>query len=244
MRRFGTWLLLEPDEVEPYLDARARARAARRRRSRRATSPRGSPSRRAPVKAAILDQRTVAGVGNIYADEALWRARIHPLREARSLDAAEVRALHRAVRRALELGIARQGSTLSRLRAAERRAGRDAGRVQGLRPRGRAVRPLRDADRADRRRAAAGTWYCPSCQVSPYADRARPRAAVAVEAHELGVAADRRSSTRICGTVQLPVSPSAGSGTRVVVEADLVVATERASSSAFARSQKPHQRVV
>ena len=35
--------------------------------------------RRAPVKAALLDQRTVAGVGNIYADEALWRARIHPL---------------------------------------------------------------------------------------------------------------------------------------------------------------------
>ena len=120
--------------------------------SRRARSRRGSRAGACAVKTAILDQRTVAGVGNIYADEALWRARIHPLREARSLDAAEVRALHRAIRRALELGIARQGSTLSDYRQPNGAAGRDAGRVQGLRPRGRAVRPLRDADRAHRRR--------------------------------------------------------------------------------------------
>jgi formamidopyrimidine-DNA glycosylase len=64
------------------------------------------------VKVAILDQRTVAGVGNIYADEALWRARVHPLREARSLDAREVQALHRSIRRVLERGIERQGATL------------------------------------------------------------------------------------------------------------------------------------
>ena len=69
-------------------------------------------TRRAPVKAAILDQRTVAGIGNIYADEALWRARIHPLTPARDLTHEELRALHRGIRRALEAGIARQGSTL------------------------------------------------------------------------------------------------------------------------------------
>src|SRR3989442_1290862 len=68
--------------------------------------------RRAPIKAALLDQRTLAGMGNIYVDEALWRARIHPLRPARDLDAADVRRLHRGVRGALEAGIARQGATL------------------------------------------------------------------------------------------------------------------------------------
>ena len=82
MRRFGTWLLLEPAEVDPYVDARVGPRAARARLHGAARSAAELAGRRAPVKAAILDQRTVAGVGNIYADEALWRARIHPLRPA------------------------------------------------------------------------------------------------------------------------------------------------------------------
>src|SRR3954470_3576536 len=107
VRRFGTWLLLEPDEVEPYL-----ARRLGPEPFDAAFTPRSLAAklatRRVPVKTAILDQRTVAGVGNIYADEALWRARIHPLREAASLDANELRALHRTIRRALEVGIARQ----------------------------------------------------------------------------------------------------------------------------------------
>ena len=85
VRRFGTWLL-------------RRARRARRRTSQSAlgheplersfTTKRLAEAlagRRAPVKAAILDQRRLAGVGNIYADEALWRARIHPLRPAGEL---------------------------------------------------------------------------------------------------------------------------------------------------------------
>src|SRR3954453_22751399 len=68
--------------------------------------------RRAPVKAAILDQRTVAGVGNIYADEALWRARLHPLTSAEKLEPHEVKALYKGIRDSLRAGIRRQGSTL------------------------------------------------------------------------------------------------------------------------------------
>src|SRR5919201_993749 len=81
MRRFGTWLLVEPGELEPYLDERlgdeplAHSFTARELEQRLA-------GRTAPVKAALLDQRRLAGVGNIYADEALWRARLHPLRPA------------------------------------------------------------------------------------------------------------------------------------------------------------------
>src|SRR6476659_5767765 len=80
VRRFGTWLLLEPGEADPYLAAR--------------------------VGDAPLDQRTLAGMGNIYVDEALWRARRNPLRPAAGLDRNELRRLHRGIRAALEHGLA------------------------------------------------------------------------------------------------------------------------------------------
>ena len=78
-RRFGTMRLIEPGELEDYLRLRAGPEPL---------SPEWSPrrlradlaGRRAPVKALLLHQGIVAGVGNIYADEALWDARIHPLR--------------------------------------------------------------------------------------------------------------------------------------------------------------------
>ena len=162
VRRFGTWLLLEPAEVDAYVDARlgpeplGAAYKARHLAERLA-------SRRAPVKAAILDQRTVAGVGNIYADEALWRARIHPLREARSLGTDELRALHRGIRRALEHGIARQGSTLRDYALPDGTTGRMQHEFKVY---GRAGEPCeRCGTPIDKIRAAGrGTWYCPSCQ--------------------------------------------------------------------------------
>src|SRR5580704_12876289 len=111
VRRLGTWTVLSPGELDPYLDSRLGPEPLEPSFGARELGRRLA-GRRAPVKAALLDQRTVAGVGNIYADEALWRARIHPLREAGSLSPSELRALARAIRRALELGLARQGSTL------------------------------------------------------------------------------------------------------------------------------------
>ena len=80
VRRFGTWLVLERDQLDVPRGA-ARAGAARPRFT--AAELEGSSPRRAPVKALLLDQRVVAGLGNIYADEALWRARVHPLRPGR-----------------------------------------------------------------------------------------------------------------------------------------------------------------
>jgi formamidopyrimidine-DNA glycosylase len=163
VRRFGTWLLLEPPEVDEYVDARVGREpleASFRARDLAAQLAR----RRAPVKAAILDQRTVAGVGNIYADEALWRARIHPLTPARDLTAVELRALHRGIRRALEAGIQRQGSTLRdyALPDGSRGAMQDEFKVYG-----RAGEPCdRCGTPIDKIRAAGrGTSYCPRCQV-------------------------------------------------------------------------------
>ena len=151
VRRFGTWLLLEPGELEPYLGARVGEEPLVAAFTAKGLGER-LEGRRAPLKAALLDQRTLAGLGNIYVDEALWYAKLHPLRAAGSLDRDELRRLHRAIRKALELGIARQGSTLTDYRLPDGSSGSMQKRVQGLRAPRRAVRPLRHAAREDPRR--------------------------------------------------------------------------------------------
>ena len=165
VRRFGTWLLLEPPEVDEYVDARVGPEPLEP-SFRTSTLAASLRTRRAPVKAAILDQRTVAGIGNIYADEALWRARLHPLREARDLDADELRALHRAIRAALRQGIARQGSTLRDYVLPD---GAYGGMQHEFKVYGRLGEPCdRCGTPIEKIRAAGrGTWYCPSCQRTP-----------------------------------------------------------------------------
>jgi formamidopyrimidine-DNA glycosylase len=162
VRRFGTWLLLEQGEAEPYLDARLgeepfdAAFTASRLGARLAR-------RHAPVKAVLLDQRTLAGLGNIYVDEALWQARIHPLRPAGGLDRNELRRLHRGIRAALAHGLERQGSTLRDYRLPDGGSGtmQDEFRVYGRggEPCERCGSPI-----AKTRVAGRGTWYCPTCQ--------------------------------------------------------------------------------
>jgi formamidopyrimidine-DNA glycosylase len=162
IRRFGTWTLLEPGELEAYLGARIGGEPLERTFTTAAFG-RALAGRRTPIKAALLDQRAVAGVGNIYADEALWRARIHPQRVAGALEPEEVAELRRAVRKALELGIARQGATLRDYRD----PGGSRGRMQlELQVYGRAGEPCpRCGTPIEKIRAAGrGTWFCPSCQ--------------------------------------------------------------------------------
>jgi formamidopyrimidine-DNA glycosylase len=167
VRRFGTWLLLEPEEVESYVDTRVGREPLGHAYKAKHLAEK-LQRRKAPVKAAILDQRTVAGVGNIYGDEALWRARVHPLTPASELTPDEVRALHRGIRRALEHGIARQGSTLRDYRLPDGGSGamQHEFKVYG-----------RDGEPCERcgtpiekiRVAGRGTWYCPTCQPRRYA---------------------------------------------------------------------------
>ncbi len=76
---------------------------------------------RAPVKAFLLDQQRVAGVGNLIADEALWRAGVDPARPARSLDRDEVRRLHRHLRGAIRSMTDRGGSHTGDLHVARAR---------------------------------------------------------------------------------------------------------------------------
>lgn len=69
--------------------------------------------RRAPIKSVLLNQHVLRGIGNIYADESLWRAQIHPMRIAASLSAKEIRQLHRAVQLVLNEAIRMRGSSVS-----------------------------------------------------------------------------------------------------------------------------------
>jgi formamidopyrimidine-DNA glycosylase len=155
--------LLEPGELGEYFKARRLGGEPLERGFTIASLEDAFANRRTPVKAALLDQRAAAGVGNIYADEALWRARIHPLRPAGSLSKDELAALRRALRRALETGIARQGATLRDYRAPDGARGRmqDRFRVYGRvgKPCPRCGTPIEKI-----RAGGRGTWFCPSCQ--------------------------------------------------------------------------------
>lgn len=160
LRRFGTWVLLEPEEAEEYLAIRVGPEPLERGFTAGFLARR-LDGRRAPVKAALLDQRTVAGLGNIYADEALWHARIHPLRPAGRLTDAEIAALRNGIRGALRRGIRRQGSDLGDGTYAGGRMQHEF-RVYG-----------RTGESCDRcgtpiektRAGGRGSWYCPHCQV-------------------------------------------------------------------------------
>lgn len=162
VRRFGTWLLLEDEEAAPYLSQRLGEEPLGPRFTRRQLEVRLA-GRRTPVKAALLDQRTAAGLGNIYADEALWYAGIHPLRPAGSLDAGEVASVRNGLRRALRIGIKRQGATLSDYRTPDGGSGsmQDEFKVYGREgePCLRCGTPI-----AKTRVAGRGTAYCPVCQ--------------------------------------------------------------------------------
>ena len=128
--------------------------------------------RRAPVKAFLLDQRRIAGVGNIYADEALFRARIHPLRPVGTLNRAQCDALAVAVREALQAGVAAGGATIDDFRHVDgvRGAFQNEFLVHLRRgePCPRCATPVVKFVAAGR-----GTYACESCQPRPRRRRAR-----------------------------------------------------------------------
>ena len=162
VRRFGTWRLLEPDEVDPYLAGRLGREPLERTFTARRLAER-LEGRRAPIKAALLDQRTVAGLGNIYVDEALWRARIHPQLAAGTLDADELARLTKGIRQALRAGIARQGASLRDYTTPDGGRGRMQERFRVY---GRDGEPcFRCGTPIEKIRAGGrGTWFCPTCQ--------------------------------------------------------------------------------
>jgi formamidopyrimidine-DNA glycosylase len=162
VRRFGTWRLLEAGELESYLAGRVGPEPLAADFSPELLRGRLA-GRHTALKAALLDQRTLAGLGNIYVDETLWAARLHPATPAGSLSRQSTARLHRAIREALQLGIARQGATLRDYALPDGESGsmQNEFRVYGRegKPCDRCGAPI-----AKTRIAGRGTWFCPRCQ--------------------------------------------------------------------------------
>jgi formamidopyrimidine-DNA glycosylase len=119
--------------------------------------------RRARVKALLLDQRVLRGVGNIYADESLWRARIHPARLASGLSAAELSRLRAAILHVLRHAIRLGGSSISDFVDAEGNPGEFQLRHRIYQRHG---KPCFHCGATIRRAIIAGrsSHYCPRCQ--------------------------------------------------------------------------------
>jgi len=134
--------------------------------------------RRIAVKALLLDQSVLAGVGNIYADEALHRARIHPEAPGGDLSANAVIALSAAVRDVIAAGIANGGTTLRDYRQAD---GTDGDHQHHLAVYGRDGEPCATCGTAiiKIRVAGRGTHLCPDCQRRPRRRRSRRAPATA-----------------------------------------------------------------
>ena len=121
--------------------------------------------RRGRIKPLLLNQRFLAGLGNIYADEALWRAGVHPLRHADTLAPAEVRQLHQAIQTVLRAAIVSGGTTLPD-RTYQRADGRSGEFADRLAVYGREGKPcLRCGASVERIRVGQrGTHFCARCQ--------------------------------------------------------------------------------
>jgi formamidopyrimidine-DNA glycosylase len=165
-RRFGTGHLVFGAEArDAYLGARLGVEPF---------SPEFTPEhlrsiargRRAPVKAFVLDQRRIAGVGNIYADEALFRARIHPLREAGKLTGPQWKALHDGIEQALQAGIDAKGASIDDFRHIDGARGSFQDRflihTRAGEPCVRCGNPIRKIVVGGR-----GTYVCEHCQRRP-----------------------------------------------------------------------------
>jgi formamidopyrimidine-DNA glycosylase len=122
--------------------------------------------RRARIKALLLDQSVLRGVGNIYADESLWRAKIHPARLGAQLSKAQAATLRRALQEILQKAIVMRGSSISDFLDAEGEPGDYQRHHRAYGREGKACQRCRNAIR---RGIVAGrsSYFCPKCQRAP-----------------------------------------------------------------------------
>lgn len=142
---------LGPDALTSPIDAAALLAAAKLRRTN--------------LKAFALDQRVLAGVGNIYASEALWRAQLRPTMKTHRLTSAKAERLAEAIRAVIESALANGGTTLSDFVDGTGTAGENADYLQVY---DRAGRPCPRCTAPIKRSVLQGraTYFCPTCQTS------------------------------------------------------------------------------
>jgi formamidopyrimidine-DNA glycosylase len=171
IRRFGRMLIVPDTRIEAFRD---RLGADPLKITLEEFSARFG-SRRSRVKALLLDQGVLSGVGNIYADESLFRARLHPARIAANLEPAQLAALHRAVREVLADAIHLRGSSVSDYVDSE---GKRGGFQFRHRVYQRESKPCLRCREKIRRVIVAGrsSHFCPRCQPAPRHRNARGKA--------------------------------------------------------------------
>jgi len=116
------------------------------------------------IKAALLDQTVIAGVGNIYADESLWAAKIHPLTRTRDVPPVKLKTLYTELRRILRLSIEKGGSTDRNYVNHEGKRGSYLSFAQVFRREGQPCPRHPSATIIKIRAAGRGTHICPTCQ--------------------------------------------------------------------------------
>ena len=159
LRKFGTWRIAEnPEDATPKLGPEPIGKDWTRAYLRKLLK-----GRKAPVKAVLLDQRHVAGLGNIYVDEALFGARVRPDTLAGDVSAAKVKLLHEACRAVLQRGIENRGASFSDYVDGQGEQGSQQMYVQVFRRHG---KPCYTCGSEIQRSVVGGrgTHFCPRCQ--------------------------------------------------------------------------------
>jgi formamidopyrimidine-DNA glycosylase len=165
-RKFGRVLLVDHDHVRALdrkLGPEPLSRAMTSARLHRALA-----TRQGKIKNILLDQAIIAGLGNIYVDEALFRSRIHPLAAANTLTPAQCASLMRAIRAVLHSAIVNQGTTFSTFENPYGERGRNAERLLVYGKGGQEIPCPRCGTLLERLVVGGrGTTYCPECQRLP-----------------------------------------------------------------------------
>jgi formamidopyrimidine-DNA glycosylase len=185
------------------------------------------------LKPLLMDQSFVAGIGNIYADEALWAARLHPLRSASGLRPADERRLYAAIRAILAEAVQRRGSSVDDYTAPEG----DGTMQERLLVYQRAGQPCQRCSRTVRRMVVAGraTHFCSWCQRLPAGERRGAAAVLASVTPKIGRGAARPSPSPRGRWTRLPGPPALGLTPAESEAADLRAKAARTMAAAAAR---------
>jgi len=163
VRKFGTMELLRKDQLEAYFASRKLGPEPTEANFLLSPFAAALSRSKKPIKPYLLEQTLVVGLGNIYVDEALWRARIHPARPASSLKPAEVKRLREQIIEVLQLGIEKRGSTIRTYRNA---LGEDGTMQDFLQVYGKTGQPCARCGSSIEKikLGGRGTHLCPHCQ--------------------------------------------------------------------------------